>query len=62
MRAFLRGGPVRRERRGSNSRQGLIATVELGRYRRFREQAIERLVEARARDLRPLTPPARELR
>ena len=27
------------------SRQGLIPTVELGRYRRFREDAIARMVE-----------------
>jgi excisionase family DNA binding protein len=27
------------------SRRGLIPTVELGRYRRFREGAIERMVE-----------------
>jgi excisionase family DNA binding protein len=27
------------------SREGLIPTVELGRYRRFREEAIERMVE-----------------
>ena len=27
------------------SRQGLIPTVELGRYRRFRGDAIERMVE-----------------
>jgi excisionase family DNA binding protein len=27
------------------SRRGLIPTVELGRYRRFRERAIERMVE-----------------
>jgi excisionase family DNA binding protein len=27
------------------SRQGLIPTVELGRYRRFREEAIARMVE-----------------
>jgi excisionase family DNA binding protein len=27
------------------SRRGLIPTVELGRYRRFREDAIERMVE-----------------